>query len=355
MLRILILNLLWIGFFMALPNKASAQKTGPAEMISIGLLVNEVNETRAINSANSVVKRINDSGGINGKKIKLESRLVKGAWGAGSSQIVDLVFKDKVIGIIGALDGRNSHLAEQVIAKTQVLFVSAWSSDPSLSKAYVSWYYSVIPTDDQQAKLLATSIDRKHEESSKILVIHDGSYDAGQSLKSFRAAMTKHQNFKIQTLEILSFNEELEWHKKISESELDVVLFLGTSLPLVQIHEYILKNSGKVPAMYFNLAASASLEFDNLLSQKPQNIRYISNSQSKYSKNPGKVEDYVEDGMMALITSLQNTNNDFENIQKVMSEINFQGVTGRIEFDDLGRLKNAESQLKIITPQEILK
>lgn len=335
-----------MGLLVTLPEMVAAQNSDDA-MISIGLLVNEMNEKKALEAARKIVRRINESGGVRGKELNLESRLVKGAWGAGSSQIVDLVFKDKVIGIVGALDGRNTHLAEQVIAKTQVVYVSAWASDPTLSKAYVSWYFSVVPTDDQQARLLATSIDKDHKNSSRVLVIHDGSYDANQAFKSFRSAITESQNVSIHTLEILPSKKESVWLPKITAIEMDVVVVFGTTLPIFKINETLQRNYKVAPPLYFNLAASASTEFEKLKSLEPNTIRYITNTLAKDSKSYGSVEDYVADGLMALITSLQNTETDFSNMRKVMSEINFQGVTGQIEFDGLGRLKNAENQLQI--------
>lgn len=350
MLKTLISNFLWIGLLLTLAHRVNAQKTESDLTISIGLLVNEMNEKQAIASANKVVKRFNDSGGVHGKKLKLQTRLVKGAWGAGSSQIVDLVFKDKVVGIVGALDGRNAHLAEQVIAKTQILYVSAWASDPTLSKAYVSWYFSVVPTDDQQAKVLTEDIYRNHQSGSRILVIHDGSYDANQSLKSFRSSISKNQNFTIHSLEILPLSEPSEWYRKISAFEMDLVVAFGTNLPILKINENLQGTNGKAPVMYFNMAASASLEIEDLISQRPDNIRYISNDLATNSKKPSSVEDFVQDGVSSLITAIKNTDANLTSMQKVMSEINFQGVTGQIEFDELGRLKNAETQLKITTP-----
>lgn len=342
-----------MGLLVTLSDEVSAQVTDSDAVISIGLLVNEMNEEQAINTAKKVIKRINESGGVQGKKLKLESRLVQGAWGAGSSQIVDLVFKDKVAGIIGALDGRNAHLAEQVIAKTQVLYVSAWASDPTLSKAYVSWYFTVVPTDDQQAKLLADAIHHENNGASRILVLLDDTYDAHKSLKSFRAAIAEHHTMNSQIMEISHSDSESEWLGKIADTEMDAVVVLGSTLPILKINKALHGNYKETPLMYLNVAATGSSEFDALRSRKPRNIRCISKhleENSKDSEYRSGVEGYVEDGIMALINSLQNSQSDFSNAREVMSKINFQGVTGQIEFDALGRLKKAENRLRISLP-----
>ena len=71
------------------------------DYISLGLLVNKQNEAAAICGAELAVKEINDLGGIKGKPLKLIIRSVEGSWGAGSSEVVDLVFKEKVTAILG--------------------------------------------------------------------------------------------------------------------------------------------------------------------------------------------------------------------------------------------------------------
>ncbi len=139
-------------------NIQSQEKIEEQEFIPLGLLVNNHNEQQAGFAARLAINKINDKGGINGKPLKLITRSVEGFWGAGSGEVVDLVFNEKVMAILGSIDGRNSHLAEQVIAKTQVLYISAWASDPSLSKAYVPWYFSIVPTDDQQTALLLDEV-----------------------------------------------------------------------------------------------------------------------------------------------------------------------------------------------------
>jgi ABC-type branched-subunit amino acid transport system substrate-binding protein len=64
---------------------------------------------------------------------------------------VSLVFDDEVVAIMGSLDGRNAHLAEQVATKTKLIFLSAWATDMTLSKAFVPWYFRCLPNDRQQA------------------------------------------------------------------------------------------------------------------------------------------------------------------------------------------------------------
>ena len=56
-----------------------------------------------------------------------------------------------------------------------------------------------------------------------------------------------------------------------------------------------------------------------------------------YGKLPGAVAAYSYDGMNILIEAIRNAGLDRENIQKTISKMRFEGVTGLIQFDDKGK------------------
>ena len=107
-----------------------------------------------------------------------------GQWGTGSKQAVDLIFAENVCAIIGSSNGRNAHLVEQVAAKTRKVFLSAWAGDPTLAQAFVPWYFSCVPNDNQQAEVLIEEIYNKRK-ITKIAVVSDNSYDSKLALESF--------------------------------------------------------------------------------------------------------------------------------------------------------------------------
>ena len=69
-----------------------------------------------------------------------------------------MIYEDHVSLIVTALDGRNAHLAEQVTAKSHVVMLSTQSSDPTLSRAYVPWYFRMVPDDLQQSEIFVKEI-----------------------------------------------------------------------------------------------------------------------------------------------------------------------------------------------------
>jgi ABC-type branched-subunit amino acid transport system substrate-binding protein len=58
--------------------------------------------------------------------------------------------------------------------------------------------------------------------------------------------------------------------------------------------------------------------------------------QRKYGNLPGTVAAFSFDGMNVLVEAIKKTSLERENIQKALSEIHYEGVTGIIQFDQKG-------------------
>ncbi|MBN2174861.1 MAG: ABC transporter substrate-binding protein, partial [Bacteroidales bacterium] len=173
-------SLLILLFFL----KSACAVEFPNDTIKIGLLISEANYIEARSGAELAISEINRKGGLNNTPLKLVTRSMEGPWGTGANQTVDLVFNEKVWAIVGSNDGRNTHLAEQVIAKTHVAFISAWSGDPTLYQAFVPWFFSIIPNNIQQAVALVEEI-YYHQKIKKVMLLSDEEYDSETEVKSF--------------------------------------------------------------------------------------------------------------------------------------------------------------------------
>jgi len=87
----------------------------PNGKIAIGLLLPDRSHWKVAEAATLAIEEANSKGGYKQHKFELVIRTAEGLWGAGSKESVSLVYEDHVRAIIGSLDGRNGHLAEQVI------------------------------------------------------------------------------------------------------------------------------------------------------------------------------------------------------------------------------------------------
>jgi len=331
------------------------------ESVKIGLLIADSTSIEARNGAELAIKEVNEQGGINGRRIKLITRSMEGVWGSGSKEVVDLVFNEDIWAILGSHDGRNAHLVEQVIAKTRVVFISAWASDPTLSQAYVPYYFSAVPNDIQQANALMKEIytKRKHE---KVIVVLNHSYDSKMAWKSLKNEINisakaepeaffydqKQDNFKdiiaeIQntkaTAIILIGKPPQSWNiiDQLRLNSIDLPIFGNLSIlgegvfserKIKAYDQTILMGSEK-------WLKSSSLSFRN---------RYF----KEYNSTPGAVAVYAYDGMKVLIDALETSKLNREKIRESILKNEVQGFTGTMSFDERGRRINRVDLIEII-------
>lgn len=99
------------------------------------------------------VEQANAAGGVNGKPLRLVRRWADDPWGAGSKEVIRMVFEDRVWALIGGPDGGTTHVAQQVATKAHLPLVAPVSSDPSLTHTRVPWIFR-LPRSSHASKLL---------------------------------------------------------------------------------------------------------------------------------------------------------------------------------------------------------
>ena len=103
-----------------------------------------------------------------GRHLTLIAVPADAAWGKSSTQLVDAIYKDGVIGMI-ALDRNSSHLAEQLALKA-FLPVIALSSDKALTSINIPWIFR-LPKDtnvEQAVRLFGDAIAQAGPNAEKV-------------------------------------------------------------------------------------------------------------------------------------------------------------------------------------------
>lgn len=334
-----------------IPKNAECQNSyDNTDTVRIGLLVQTAKSSAAHNGADLAIKEANAAGGFNGRPFVLIVRSLEGPWGTGSKEAVSLIFDKKVWALIGSNDGRNAHLVEQVATKSKVVMLSAWAGDPTLSQAFVPWFYNCIPNDNQQAEALIEGILKK-ENSLSVAVISDKSYDSGSSLRSF-LQLVKTKGLPLPVV--------ISWEKAGSDAENilelvqksrvnSIVLFCqpSTSMKIIKmIHNKNLKLT-----VFGSLSILNEDELtENDLPQLEKTVYVASENWdetkfsafrqkylSSYGSMPGVVAAYSFDCTNILIRAIRNAGgSEREKIQKYLDSIHYEGVTGPVHFDEKG-------------------
>jgi len=328
--------------------------------VKIGLLIQENNSQAAKRGAEMAIRHANEKGGFGGKPFQLVIRSMEGPWGTGSKQAVDLIFEENVWAIMGSSDGRNAHLVEQATTKARIVFLSAWTSDPTLAQAFVPWYFSVIPTDIQQADALIEEIYNK-KKLTGIATVSDNSYDSKLAMESFlKKAKSSGQADPMQLYYDTDNQDYSVLADQIIKADVRGIVLFGKPSGSLRIIQQLRQNK-----MNQSVFGALSLMDENELSYNDlkyyENVVLISSgnwSDSKnsafreeyqriYGKIPGAVAAYSFDAMSLLIEAIRSAGLDRENIQKFLTKIHFDGVTGSIRFDDKGKRMGTPDMMEI--------
>lgn len=332
----------------------------PAEPVKIGLLIPDFNAIEAKYGAELAIAEVNEKGGVYGRPIQLITRSLEGSWGTGSKEVVDLVFKEKIWAIMGSHDGRNAHLVEQVIAKTRVVFLSALASDPTLSQAYVPWYFSVVPNDQQQAMILIEELytQRKLE---TVAVVQGSTYDAQMAWKSMleeikKAGMTQPEPFYYDESQ-KNFKDIIHG---IRNKKAAAIILIGQPPQSWNFIDQLRLESMNQPVFGTLSVLGESVFFErqmkaydqiiligseNWLGSNP--LSFKNKFYNEYGKIPGAAAAYAYDGLKVLIKALEQSKLDREKMQQSMFQIQVQGVTGNVHFDEKGRRADAPQLIEI--------
>lgn len=329
--------------------RAFQNQEGFENAIKIGLLVQNNKSVEAKFGAEMAIRKANKEGGINGHKFQLVTRSMEGSWGTGSTQAVDLIFKEDVWALLGSIDGRNAHLVEQASVKTRTVFLSAWTSDPTLSKAFVPWYFSCVPNDSQQANALIDAMFNKRK-INKIAALGDNGYESKLAFSSFlKEAKIKGNPDLVQFLYDNSSRNFDKILNQIDNAGVDGVILFGQSAASIKIIQQMRQKRMNQP-VYGTLSLLGQNGFGAEKLQNYEGVTLVTSVnwqetnalsfqnefQEKYGKMPGATAAYAFDGMNIIIEAINNAGFDREKLQKSMSNINYQGITGSIQFDNKG-------------------
>lgn len=361
LLKVLILlsSVLLLSGLSVIEVNGNLNQTGSEKTVKIGFLIQYKNSMAARQGAELAISHANELGGLNGKPFQLIVKSMEGPWGTGSKQAVNLIFEENVWAIAGSHDGRNAHLVEQVTTKARIVFLSCWASDPTLTQAYIPWYFTCVPTDLQQSDAFIEEISVRRN-LTKVVAVAENNYDSKLALENF---LKKTQSAGRKDPLILSYDTAKQDFSiladKIRESEAKGVILFGRPSASMKLIKQLRK-------MKLNIDVFGTLSvldddeiqdqdirsYENVISvysenrSEPKDLIFRKEFQRIYGRKPGAVAAYAYDGMSILIEVIRSAGLDRDKIQKTLTKIHYDGVTGPIGFDDKGRRTGAVGLMK---------
>jgi ABC-type branched-subunit amino acid transport system substrate-binding protein len=320
----------------------------------VGVLIPDSSLEEVIHACNLAIMQAGTLKGRHNLQVEVAVKTTEGPWGAGSKASVSLIYDDSVVALLCALDGRNSHLAEQVAAKTHVACIETRATDPTLTQAYVPWYLRCAPSDDQQATAIVKLILKKG--GGKIAILCTGEYDSRMAVHSFIKNLAREGNSSPVILEINEGERVgLELSGMIREKGINhlVIPFNSPGMEnLIPLLREVMPDLNIYGTHAF--FASSWLMDSHWQSQEgmylvsstlplsEQGELFAGSFQKKFGYSPGVAAAYAYDGMQMILKAILREGRDPEAIQKYLQCIQYEdGVTGSISFDELGNRKDA--------------
>ncbi len=326
----------------------SISPAGSVDTVKIGLLVTDNTSVSSVNGAKLALDEINHGNHSDNHFYEVVVKSMEGPWGTGSKQTVNLIYKDKIWAVLGSHDGRNAHLVEQVIAKQHYVFLSAWATDPTLSQAFVPWYFSCVYNDLQQAESLVEEIYNV-KKYKRVGLVSDRGYDSKLAMESFEKVLKSKSKPAPVEYSYNSAKDIPDIAGEINKAGLSCVILFGKPDACVKIIRLMRNNNIKIP-LYGTLAVmgeglSRNEELSDYQGMKVvTSAGWLTRSATEFREDytkaygvpPDAVASYSYDGMKILVTAIKNSRFNIDYIKDAMLKIQYSGVTGTISFDERG-------------------
>lgn len=338
-----------------MPDKGLSQEQNPPPTINIGLLVPDSSNTLLIGIVEQAVEKANKLGGYLDHDFKLVVRSAQGLWGTGSKESVAFVYEDEVCAIVGSLDGRNAHLAEQVAAKSHLSYIEAYATDPTLSQAFVPWFMRVVPNDDQQAEALVDLILKNG--GGRIGILSTDTYDARYAVKSLTKEVTRKTGSAPMIISVDSLGKhEQRIIEKIRKSALEHLI---VPFDAASSRELLVALKKAMPSLriYGTLHFTMGVEIRQIQWRDYEGMFVISagpiwigNDFLFHPARSGSAYDAVD----LVIQSVKQVGTDREAIKNYLLKIHYdEGKTGPISFDKMGNRTRKPVVTKIVQGQRV--
>jgi branched-chain amino acid transport system substrate-binding protein len=138
--------------------------------------------------ATLALRQENADGGYRGKPFRLEAAWSESPWKAGILDVTRLVYDRGAWAVIGGVDGTTTHLAVQLALKSYFLLLSPGSTDVTADLANVPWLFSLPPSDERLAPVLARAIGAAAG-TGCFTVVSGTDHDSHAALVSLRRAL----------------------------------------------------------------------------------------------------------------------------------------------------------------------
>jgi ABC-type branched-subunit amino acid transport system substrate-binding protein len=303
---------------------------------------------RMLQGATLAVEQANAAGGFNGLPFNLIVRNDLGLWGASSNEIVAL-HDAGVWGMLGSIDGANTHILLRLALKLDMPMVVTGDTDPTFTETRIPWAIRVNGDDRQSSYALALQI---HDVMgySRVAVLRVNNRYGRVGTAEFKDAMTRLGAPIVLEMRYepgdTTFAAQLE---RIRRADPDAILLWGdveeAGLAARQIREMgirqpVFGSDRLVSEDFLRIAGRAA---DGVVatylydptSDDPILRNFNRRYRERFGEEPESFAAHAYDGMNIMIEAVRRAGLNRVRIRDEMTDLtSYSGVTGEIIFDE---------------------
>jgi branched-chain amino acid transport system substrate-binding protein len=262
-----------------------------------------------------------------------------------------------VVAVVGHLNSGTSIPASRIYADANVVQISPSSTNPKYTLQGFKTTYRVLANDNQQGAVLANFA--AGEMKVKRVAIVDDRTQYGQGLADVFERVIKDKGVDVidrefTTNKATDFNAILT---KIRSMKPDLVMFGGmdsVAAPLAKqmkelgMKSQLLAGDGTCDPSFISIAGDASGALTctmagRAIEKMPKGDDFSKRYKAKFGTEVKLYSPYSYDAVYAIVDALKRAGRpDRQAVVDAMPKTSFEGLTGHIEFDEHGDLKNGE-------------
>jgi len=298
---------------------------------------------------NLAIEEANAAGGLRpGLPFRAVFRDEAAAWGAAANEAVDLVSREGVWGLIGALEDRDSHVLSRVLLKLETPTVNTTGPDPTLTEHMIPWLVRVRPDDRQAGYALVRRIFRT-DGHRRVAVLRSNDRYGRTGIKEFvDAARRMHHPIAVE----MRFEETTrDWRAQIERlrrARPDALLLWGRAAAAGRALRALHAAGFDVPVYgpdrladraFVTAAGKAS---EGVVFTYPFSPRRVGEAwqafsvrfEKRFGTRPDVVAGYAYDGTRLLLDAIRRGGLNRVRIREALFAMQtFDGVTGTMRFD----------------------
>ena len=303
-----------------------------------------------LHGAQLAIEEANARGGYQGKPFALKPYNDSALWGASSTVLPSMLFKDNVWAVLGSIDGQSTHIMIRVSLKLEVPILAPGVTDRTVTETRIQWLLTNFPDDRLQSYALANYIF-KQLKLKRIGVLRTQTRYARIGVGVFNDMARRMQRQPV--LEVKFDRGDQDFSKQLrmlQDAKVEGLVIWGEWPEAALILKQMRALGMKQPAFsssrtaYPQLLEIAGPAAEGLVTacamdptrQEPNWLAFRERFRRRFNEDPDPYASYAYDGMNILIAAIAKTGLNRGRIMQALRDYQqktYDGAAGRVLFD----------------------